>query len=78
MGELCFLGHKIITNLLWDVLAMGVAVYLIKVYKAGKTRYTRTLSEQSRGHTRHSPEQGMSERAAPPEAKDDRQQKLLV
>ena len=36
MGELCLLGHKIITNLLWDVLAMGVAVYLIKVYKAGK------------------------------------------
>ena len=25
--ELCLLGHKIITNPLWDILATGVAVY---------------------------------------------------
>ena len=31
---------------------------LIKAYKAEKTRYTRTLSQQRRGHNRHSPEQG--------------------
>ena len=46
MGELCLLGHKIIKNLLWDILAMGVTVYLIKVYKAGKTRYTRTYKNR--------------------------------
>ena len=45
---------------LWDILASGVAVYYIKVYKAGKTRYTRRLSQQRWGHTRHSPEQGTS------------------
>ena len=27
LGELCLLGHKIITNPLWDILATGVAVY---------------------------------------------------
>ena len=46
MGELCLLGYKIITNPLWDILATGVAVYLIKAYEAGKTTYTRTLSQQ--------------------------------
>ena len=36
MGELCLLGHKIITNPLWDILVTRVAVYSIKAYKAGK------------------------------------------
>ena len=27
LGELYLLGHKIITNPLWDILAMGVPVY---------------------------------------------------
>ena len=27
LGELCLLGHKIITNPLWDYLALGMAVY---------------------------------------------------
>ena len=26
-SRLCLLGHKIITNPLWDILASGVAVY---------------------------------------------------
>ena len=32
LGELCLLGHKIITNPLhvWDILATGVAVFLSK------------------------------------------------
>ena len=56
-----FAGTQIvITNPLWDILATGVAVYQIKAYKAGKTRYRRTLSQQRWGHNRHSPEQGTS------------------
>ena len=27
LGELCLLGHRIITYPLWDILATGVAVY---------------------------------------------------
>ena len=48
LGELCLLGHKIITNPLhvWDILATRVAVCLSKAYKARTTRYTRTLSQQ--------------------------------
>ena len=40
MGELCFLGHKIITNPLWDILATGVAAFLkhIKLGKPAKVR----------------------------------------
>ena len=31
LDELCLLGHKIIRNPLWDILATGVAVYWIKL-----------------------------------------------